>query len=193
MNMAVYGKVACLLIPFTTRFAPPFTTDKLTNPQPVAFFGIKIVKTEAFWKTKSLDQLNPQEWEQLCDGCGRCCLVKLEDEDTGAIYTTSVSCSLFDINTCRCTDYDNRFEKVSDCIDLSPGKVDELSWLPQSCAYRLRHEGKPLADWHPLNSKTAQSVIDAGISIAGQTISEAEVEEERLGDYLQEWPVSEEV
>jgi len=148
-----------------------------------------MINTKEFWKTKPLDQLDPQEWEQLCDGCGRCCLVKLEDEDTGAIYTTSVACSLFDNQTCRCTDYENRFEKVSDCIDLDPGKVDELSWLPPTCAYRLRHEGKQLANWHPLNSKTQQSVIDAGISIVGQTISEDEVEEERLGDYLQEWPI----
>ncbi len=146
-------------------------------------------KTAPFWKTKSLDQLNDQEWEQLCDGCGRCCLVKLEDEDTGEIYTTSVSCRLFDINTCRCKNYARRFEKVSDCLDLSLEKVATLGWLPETCAYRLRHEGKQLADWHPLNSGTQQSVIDAGISIAGQTVSENEIEEERLGDYLKQWPV----
>ena len=149
-----------------------------------------MTKTEEFWKTKSLDQLNSLEWEQLCDGCGRCCLVKLEDEDTGEIYTTSVSCSLFDIKTCRCKDYQNRFEKISDCLDLNPQKVEELGWLPKTCAYRLRHEGKQLADWHPLNSGTGQSVIDAGVSIAGQTICEDEVEVERLGDYLKEWPNS---
>ena len=149
-----------------------------------------MTKTGPFWKTKSLDQLDRQEWEQLCDGCGRCCLVKLEDEDTAKVYTTSVSCRLFDINTCRCKDYSNRFKKVSDCLDLDPAKVAELEWLPETCAYRLRHEGKALADWHPLNSGTQQSVIDAGISVSGQTVSEAEVEEERLGDYLKDWPIS---
>ncbi len=149
-----------------------------------------MTKTGPFWKTKSLDQLDSKEWELLCDGCGRCCLVKLEDEDTGEIYTTSVSCSLFDTKTCRCKDYANRFEKVSDCLDLDHMKVGALSWLPKTCAYRLRHEGKPLADWHPLNSQTSQSVIDAGISISGQTVSEDDVDEEKLGDYLKEWPVS---
>lgn len=148
-----------------------------------------MTKKQPFWQTKSLDQLNSQEWELLCDGCGRCCLVKLEDEDTGAIYTTSVSCSLFDVDTCRCKDYSNRFEKISDCLDLDPTKVEELGWLPQTCAYRLRHEGKQLENWHPLISGTPQSVIDAGISIVGQTVSEDEVDQERLGDYLKEWPI----
>ena len=143
-----------------------------------------------FWETKTLDQLTADEWELLCDGCGRCCLVKLEDEDTGEIYTTSVSCSLFDARSCRCRDYENRFEKISDCLDLDAKKVRELDWLPQTCAYRLRHEGKPLADWHPLVSGTPQSVIDAGISVSGQTVSEEDVKEEHLGDYLKEWPVS---
>jgi len=147
-------------------------------------------KTGPFWKSKSLDQLTTEQWEQLCDGCGRCCLVKLEDEDTDEIYTTSVACRLFDTNTCRCKDYAHRFEKVSDCLDLSPAKISALGWLPETCAYRLRHEGKQLADWHPLNSGTPQSVIDAGISVAGQTVSEDEVEEQRLGDYLKQWPNS---
>lgn len=147
-------------------------------------------QSEAFWKTKTLDELSGTEWELLCDGCGRCCLVKLEDEDTGDIYTTFVSCRLFDQATCRCKDYTNRFEKVSDCLNLDPARVNELGWLPQTCAYRLRHEGKQLPDWHPLNSGTAQSVIDAGISVFGQTVSESDVDEERLGDYLKEWPIS---
>jgi len=149
-----------------------------------------MTERDVFWKTKTLSELNSQEWELLCDGCGRCCLVKLEDEDTGEIYTTSVSCSLFDTKTCRCKDYANRFEKISDCLDLDATKVRELSWLPETCAYRLRHEGKSLADWHPLNSGNRQSVIDAGISISGQTICEDQVDEAKLGDYLKEWPIS---
>ena len=145
-----------------------------------------------FWQTKTLSQMTRSEWEKLCDGCGRCCLVKLEDEDTGRIYTTSVSCRLLGRGDCRCMDYENRFEKVSDCLDLSAEDIGALSWLPDTCAYRLLYEGKPLADWHPLVSGSPYSVISAGISIAGQTISEDEVAEEDLGNFLEEWPVKKE-
>ncbi len=143
---------------------------------------------EKFWQTKALEELTPIEWEKLCDGCGRCCLVKLEDEDTGAIYDTSVACHLFDSATCRCKDYDNRFKKVPDCLDLDPDHVRKLTWLPDTCAYKLRMEGKPLPDWHPLVSGSSQSVHEAGISIKLATISEADVDPETLGDYLCDWP-----
>lgn len=142
-----------------------------------------------FWKVKPLADLDRREWEQLCDGCGRCCLVKLEDEDTAQVYTTSVACRLLDRQTCRCSDYENRFKRVSDCLDLDANAVETLAWLPKTCAYRLRHEGKQLADWHPLNSGTPQTVIDAGISVSGRTFSEDEVDEEVLGDYLYDWPI----
>lgn len=145
---------------------------------------------EAFWKVKPLSELSQSQWEQLCDGCGRCCLVKLEDEDTGDIYTTSVACRLLDCKTCRCKDYENRFARVSDCLNLELSSLDTLKWLPATCAYRLRHEGRQLADWHPLNSGTAQSVVDAGISVAGRTFSEELVADEDLGNYLYEWPNS---
>ena len=141
-----------------------------------------------FWQTRKLDEMSRQEWESLCDGCGRCCLVKLEDEDSGEIYPTSVSCRLLDRTTCRCMDYDNRFHMVEDCLDLKAQEIASLTWLPDTCAYRLLHEGKSLASWHPLISGTRQSVIDAGISIAGKTLSEADVQEEELGNYIQEWP-----
>jgi uncharacterized cysteine cluster protein YcgN (CxxCxxCC family) len=167
-----------------------FIIEKLTNLQSVSCFGANMSENDEFWKTTPLEELTGKQWEQLCDGCGRCCLVKLEDEDSGQIYATSVSCELFDTKTCRCLDYKNRFEKVTDCLDLDTSKVRELSWLPTTCAYRLRMEGKQLYDWHPLNSGTRQSVIDAGVSIAGQTINELDVSEDRLGDYLHEWPIS---
>jgi uncharacterized cysteine cluster protein YcgN (CxxCxxCC family) len=128
------------------------------------------------------------EWESLCDGCGRCCLVKLEDEDTGEIHNTSLSCRLLDTVTCRCTDYASRHARVDDCIRLDAGNVTSLKWLPASCAYRTLAEGRDLAWWHPLISGTAQTVIDAGISVAGQVISETEVEEQAAVDHMRDWP-----
>ena len=122
-----------------------------------------------FWLTKTLDTLTPQEWESLCDGCGRCCLVKLEDEDTGEILKTDIACKLLDADSCRCRSYDQRQKKVHDCIRLTPDAVREIGWLPATCAYRLVREGKPLLPWHPLVSGTPDSVHDAGISVRGRT------------------------
>lgn len=126
-----------------------------------------------FWQTKSLEQMTAAEWESLCDGCGLCCLIRLEDEDTGEIIPTRVACRLFDAKTCRCADYANRKAKVPDCIKLTPGNIDDLLWMPKSCAYRRLHEGRGLASWHPLISGDPESVHRAGVSIRGQTISEA--------------------
>jgi uncharacterized protein len=123
---------------------------------------------DAFWKTKSLEQMSESEWESLCDGCGRCCLVKLEDEETGDIHFTDVGCTLLVEQTCRCRDYDNRQERVSDCVRLTPAAVRSLPWLPKSCAYRLVAEGKDLAWWHPLVSGDSDTVHEAGISVRGR-------------------------
>lgn len=144
---------------------------------------------QPFWKVKPLSDLSPAEWEALCDGCGRCCLVKLEDEDTGDIYTTSVACRLLDCTTCRCKNYENRFAVVPDCLDLDLAAVKKFDWLPSTCAYRLRNEGRQLADWHPLNSGTPQSVVEAGVSVSGRTFSEDLVADEDLGNYIQNWPI----
>jgi uncharacterized cysteine cluster protein YcgN (CxxCxxCC family) len=140
-----------------------------------------------FWQVKQLHEMTPQEWESLCDGCGRCCLVKLEDEDTGIIYTTDVSCRLLDCSTCSCTDYANRHQLVDDCIKLDPDNVDELGWLPATCAYRLVWEGKPLEDWHPLVSGSSETVHEAGISVRGRVTNETEVEVDDLPDRIVDW------
>ena len=125
-----------------------------------------------FWEVKRLSQMTPAEWESLCDGCGRCCLVRFEDEDTGQVIPTRVACRLLDGDTCRCSDYPNRKQYVPECIKLTPKKVGALKWMPKSCAYRRLYEGRPLAAWHPLISGDPDSVKRAGVSVAGQTVSE---------------------
>jgi uncharacterized cysteine cluster protein YcgN (CxxCxxCC family) len=126
-----------------------------------------------FWERKALDQMTQEEWESLCDGCGLCCLVRYEDEDTGDVVPTRVHCRLFDSDLCRCKDYANRWATVPDCIKLTPGNIEALEWMPKSCAYRRLYEGRGLASWHPLISGDPESVHRAGVSIRGQTISEA--------------------
>lgn len=129
--------------------------------------------TRPFWETKSLSEMSVAEWESLCDGCGLCCLIRFEDEDTGDIVPTRVACRLFDSEACRCTNYGERRRHVPDCIQLTPHNIDTLPWMPASCAYRRLHEGKGLPGWHPLVTGDAQSVHDAGVSVRGQTINES--------------------
>lgn len=131
--------------------------------------------TRPFWQAKRLTEMSPQEWESLCDGCGLCCLVRFEDEETGDIIPTRVHCKLFNPETCRCNDYANRRDHVPDCIKLTPHNIQALEWMPKSCAYRRIHEGRGLADWHPLVSGDPESVHRAGVSVRGQTVSEAEL------------------
>ena len=120
-----------------------------------------------FWR-KPLEELSKAEWEALCDGCGRCCLVKLEDEDNGKIYHTDIACKLFDPATCQCKDYPNRRKTVPDCVSLSKANVRKIAWLPPTCAYRLRAEGRDLEWWHYLVSGSRQTVHTAGISCKGR-------------------------
>ena len=125
-----------------------------------------------FWQTKTLEQMTAAEWESLCDGCGLCCLIRFEDEETGEVIPTRVACKLLDQHLCRCTDYVNRKAHVPDCIKLTPWNIDALAWMPPSCAYRRLHEGRGLPSWHPLLTGDPDSVHQAGVSIRDQTISE---------------------
>ncbi|MFW6077130.1 MAG: YcgN family cysteine cluster protein [Hyphomicrobiales bacterium] len=144
--------------------------------------------SDRFWETKSLRDMTQQEWESLCDGCGRCCVVKLEDEDTGVVYPTSVSCHLLDTGSCRCTDYRRRHDRVPDCVKLDQDNVSGLGWLPETCAYRRIADGRGLAWWHPLVSGDPRTVVDAGVSVRGWVTPETEVAEEDLVDFMIEWP-----
>jgi len=124
-----------------------------------------------FWE-KPLSELDRGQWEALCDGCGRCCLHKLEDEETGVLYPTNVACKLLDRRTGGCRDYKNRKRIVDDCVKLDPNKLGTLDWLPDSCAYRLRAQGEPLPSWHYLISGSRETVHEAGQSTRGWTVSE---------------------
>jgi uncharacterized protein len=139
-----------------------------------------------FWKTKTLHEMTLAEWESLCDGCGRCCLIKLEDEDTGEIVHTRVSCALLHLRTCRCRDYDKRHVRVPDCVSLTPDKARDLEWLPESCAYRVVARGGDLAWWHPLVSGSPETVHEAGISVRDFAISEKRVKG-RYERFLLKW------
>ena len=145
---------------------------------------------EPFWRHKALDEMTPEEWESLCDGCARCCLVKLEDEDAGDVFYTDVACRLLDSGACRCTDYAGRSDLVPDCLRLTPSLVGEAEWLPPTCAYRVVAEGGELAWWHPLVSGTLETVHEAGISVRGRVVEEQAVAEEDLQGHIVTWPAS---
>jgi len=122
------------------------------------------------WLEKPLSELTQKQWETLCDGCGKCCMAKLQDVDTDEVFYTNVACELFDSETCRCSDYVNRTSKVSNCISLSLDRTEEFEWLPLTCAYRLRHEMKPLPEWHPLITGDSESTQKLGHSVKNRTI-----------------------
>ena len=142
---------------------------------------------DGFWRRKTLEEMSRTEWEALCDGCARCCLIKLEDDETDEILYTDIACRLLDHHTCRCKRYARRAALVPDCVALTPEHVRRLKWLPSTCAYRLIAEGKDLHWWHPLVSGDPDAVRTAGISVHGRIVPESRGDdpEERIVD----WPV----
>lgn len=138
-----------------------------------------------FWEEIPLVDLNKPEWEALCDGCGRCCLLKLEDADTQEIEFTNIACRLFDSETSGCGQYALRKQMVKDCVVLSPENIERHAyWMPSTCAYRLLFEGKPLFDWHPLVSNDAETVHISGISMRQKVVAEYEINQDDLEDYI---------
>jgi len=140
-----------------------------------------------FWESKTLEEMTSEEWESLCDGCAKCCLHKIEDIDSGQVYFTNVACRLLDLNTCRCQDYAHRTSRVPDCMSLTPGVLNEISWLPVTCAYRRLVEGKGLAWWHPLVSGDPNTVHQADISVCGKAIPERKINLSKLEDWVVDW------
>lgn len=142
-------------------------------------------KAMAFWQSKTLVEMSHEEWESLCDGCGKCCLHKLEDEETGEVHYTNVACRLLNLNTCRCGRYKERTQLVPDCLDLRQHKTSAFTWLPSTCAYRLLSEGEDLPAWHPLVSGKSDSVIKVGVSVRSFAIPEAQADD--LEDHVIKW------
>jgi uncharacterized cysteine cluster protein YcgN (CxxCxxCC family) len=137
-----------------------------------------------FWESKELEEMTHAEWESLCDGCGQCCLIKLEDEDSTDIHVTRLACKLLDVASCRCSDYVNRHKKMSDCLAITPKNVRTLRWLPETCGYRRAAEGRELAWWHPLISGDPETVHEAGISVRSFARSEKGVRESAIARYI---------
>jgi uncharacterized cysteine cluster protein YcgN (CxxCxxCC family) len=146
-----------------------------------------VTEARPFWNTKTLPEMTPGEWESLCDGCGRCCLHKLEDIDTGQLYYTNVACRLLDAHSCRCRDYTERMHIVADCLDLSQSEEEQFDWLPASCAYRRLHHGLPLLWWHPLVSGNPETVHTAGISVRGRSVGEQQVTHDQFEEHIVDW------
>ena len=138
-----------------------------------------------FWQEKSLSEMTKQEWESLCDGCGKCCLHKLEDEDTAEIHYTGVVCNLIELKTCRCTQYSKRTHLVPDCLDLTQHDFADFNWLPETCAYKLLADGEDLPDWHPLVSGDPETVHDSGASIRSYAMKESEVDQ--IEEHIIQW------
>ena len=159
--------------------APAF--DACQTRDPIGRDGLR----ERYWERVPLRNLTPREWEALCDGCGKCCLNKLEDGETGEVFFTRIACRLLDGETCRCGQYENRKTFVPECVVLTPGTLKDIAyWMPSTCAYRLLSEGKPLPEWHPLLTGDADSVHAAGMSVRGWTLPEFEVPEEDWEDHI---------
>jgi len=163
------------------------------TPDPIRGAGVPTpshasAMTDPFWR-RPLSSLTQTEWESLCDGCGRCCLVKLEDEDTAQVLYTDVACTLYDSGACRCGNYPERQSRVPDCVKLTPAAVEEISWLPPTCAYRIVADGGDLPWWHHLVSGSRDTVHEVGVGVRGRiAASEDDVAVEDLPDHIVSWP-----
>jgi uncharacterized cysteine cluster protein YcgN (CxxCxxCC family) len=146
-----------------------------------------VTEVDKFWNTKALQEMSVDEWESLCDGCGRCCLHKLEEIDTGLFYYTNVACRLLDTQSCRCRNYAERKRIVADCLDLWQSEGEQFNWLPASCAYRRLYNGQALSWWHPLVSGDPGTVHAAGISVRGRTVDEQQVSHDLLEEHIIDW------
>lgn len=133
---------------------------------------------EPFWKTTPLQDMTQDEWESICDGCGKCCLQKLQDEDTDDIYYTDLSCHQLDIQSCQCKVYDTRQKKVANCITLTYEHINEFHWLPDTCGYRVLHETGDLPEWHPLKVGSQTEMLRQGLTVSHYAVNEARVQEE---------------
>ena len=140
-----------------------------------------------FWETKNLIDMNENEWESLCDKCGKCCVIKLEDFDTQEVHYTNVSCKLLCEKSASCKDYENRKSIVPDCIILSPDNLKDLKWMPETCAYKLLDEGKNLPYWHPLLSGNDKEIVNSGNSVKNRVTNENEIKIKDLPDYIFNW------
>ncbi len=145
------------------------------------------MKLQPWWEAVSLADMNDTQWESLCDGCAKCCLVKLEDYDSADIYHTNVTCQLLDTESCRCSDYTGRHKVVDDCIKLDRNNINTLAWLPKSCSYRLLAAGHPLPEWHHLRSGDREMIHRYGASLRGKVVSELEVRDEDIEDHIIKW------
>lgn len=148
------------------------------------------MRRERFWQRFPLEALNRDEWEALCDGCGLCCLLKLEDEDSGELYFTRMACRYLEPSGCRCSVYDSRTRHVPDCVEVTPDIARSFSWLPSSCAYRRLARGQALPAWHPLLTGDPESVHRAGISVRGRVVSEELVHEDDYEEQIVHWVVA---
>jgi uncharacterized cysteine cluster protein YcgN (CxxCxxCC family) len=146
-------------------------------------------RTQPWWKSKPLAEMNMEEWESLCDHCAKCCLIKLEDEEDGTVYYTDVACDLLDGGSCQCKDYPNRETLVPECLRLTPDNLEQLYWMPPSCAYRLLYEGQNLPAWHHLVSGDKQSIHRLKQSVIGRFVYAAGVDEEHWEDHVVAWPL----
>lgn len=146
------------------------------------------MQSNPFWREKPLDEMTNEEWESLCDGCGKCCMIRLEDEDSGKIADTNIACKLFERTECTCSDYLNRCTLVPDCVKLTPDNLAALDWMPKTCTYRLVFEGYELPPWHHLITGDRESIHQAGMSVRDRTVSEEEVAPDDAEQYLIQWP-----